>query len=310
MKNQAISRKFHKAGLTLKKYSPEIFVVAGVIGTVAGAVMACKATLKVNEVLDEAKTNIDTIHEASENGKTEAGISYDAQDAKKDLTIVYAQTGVKLLKLYGPAIAVGTLGIYSILKSHDVLKKRNVALAAAYATVDKGFKEYRSRVVERFGKEIDHELKHNIKAQVVEKRVVDEDGNEQIVKETIDVMGPNGYGQYSIVFDDGNKGWDPDPELTKFFLVQQQNTANEILKNRGYLFLNEVYEMLGAQQTKAGQAVGWYYDEKNPTGDNFVDFGMFDIHRQKARDFINGYEKVIVLDFNPDGEILNYVYSK
>lgn len=311
MKNNGkLSRAFHKAGLKLKVHSPEILVAAGIVSTVAGAVLACKATLKVNEVLDEAKTNIEAVHEAKENGKTEAGIVYDEQDAKKDLTIVYTQTGVKLIKLYGPAILLGTLGIASIVKSTDILKKRNIALAAAYTAVDKGFKEYRGRVVERFGKEIDHELKHGIKAEVIEKRVVDENGNEKVETETVKVYDPNNYSPYSIVFDDGNTGWNPDPELTKAFLINQQNYANEILQNRGYLFLNEVYKMLGARQTKSGQVVGWYYDEKNPTGENFVDFGMFDIYNPKARDFVNGLEKVIVLDFNVDGNIMDYVYEK
>ncbi len=118
---------------------------------------------------------------------------------------------------------------------------------------------------------------------------------------------PNNYSPYSIVFDDGNEGWDPDPERTKFFLIQQQNWANERLKAKGHLFLNEVYDMLGARRTKAGAQVGWMYDEKNVVGDNYVDFGIFDTRRSKARDFVNGYEKVIVLDFNVDGYILDLI---
>ena len=188
------------------------------------------------------------------------------------------------------------------------LSKRNVALAAAYTTIDKSFKEYRGRVIERFGKELDRELRYNIKAKEIEETVIDENGNETTVKRTINVMDTeNNYSQYSIVFDDGNLGWVPDPELTKFFLVQQQSHANDTLKAKGHLFLNEVYDMLGARRTKAGQHVGWVYDEKHPVGDNYVDFGMFDIHREKARDFINGHEKVIVLDFNVDGVIDNLI---
>ena len=102
------SRTFNKIGFQLKKHSPEILVVAGVIGTVASAVMACKATLKVNEVIDESKKDIDKIHEAIEHGCTAAGEDYTVEDSKKDLSIVYIQTGVKLAKLYAPAIALGT----------------------------------------------------------------------------------------------------------------------------------------------------------------------------------------------------------
>lgn len=302
-----VSRTFHRAAFQIKKHSPEILVAAGVIGTVASGVLACKATLKVNEVVGNAKDDINKIHEATKRGYTNAGEEYIEEDAKKDLALVYAQTGVKLVKLYGPAVVLGAASIGCMLTSHNIMRKRNVALAAAYTTLDKGFKAYRGRVIERFGEDMDRELKYNIKAKEIEERVVDENGNEKIVAKSINVIDPNHYSPYSIVFDDGNIGWDKDPELTKYFLIQQQNYANELLKSKGHLFLNEVYDMLGAQRTKAGQCVGWVYDEKNATGDNFVDFGIFDIYNPKARDFVNGYEKVIVLDFNVDGDILNYI---
>lgn len=35
--------------------------------------------------------------------------------------------------------------------------------------------------------------------------------------------------------------------------------------------------------------------------DNFIDFGVFDGDRPRARDFVNGYERSILLDFNVDG---------
>ena len=301
-----VTRTFGRMGLKLKKHSPEILMAVGITGVVATTVMACKATLKVNEVLEQPKHDINKIHEATEHGCTASGQDYSEEDSKRDLAIVYTQTGLKLVKLYGPSVALGIASIGCILASNNIMRKRNVALAAAYTAVDNGFKEYRNRVIERFGEELDRELKYNIKAQEIEERVVDENGNESIVKKTIEIAEPN-YSPYSIVFDDGNTGWDDDPELTKYFLIQQQNWANDLLKSRGHLFLNEVYDMLGAQRTKAGAQVGWIYDEKHPVGDNFVDFGLFDINRPKARDFVNGYEKVIVLDFNVDGPILEYI---
>ncbi len=150
-----VSGTFNKVGFQLKKHSPEILVVAGVVGTVASAVLACKATLKVDKVLGETKEKMDKVHESAEKGCTAMGEDYSPEDAKKDTVIVYTQTALKLAKLYAPAVAVGTLSITSILASNNILRKRNVALAAAYATIDKSFKDYRNRVVERFGKEID-----------------------------------------------------------------------------------------------------------------------------------------------------------
>ena len=302
-----LTRTLNRTCLKIKKHSPEILLASGTVGVVVSGVMACKATLKVNEILDESKQQIDTIHSVA--ADPNMAEKYTAEGNKKDLTIVYTQTAVKMIKLYGPSVGLGVVSLGCMIGSNRILSKRNVALAAAYTAIDKSFKEYRGRVIERFGKQLDKELRYNIKAKEIEEVSKDENGHEVVKKEVVDVIDddPNTYSPYSIVFDDGNEGWDPDPERTKFFLIQQQNWANERLKAKGHLFLNEVYDMLGARRTKAGAQVGWVYDEKNVVGDNYVDFGIFDTRRSKARDFVNGYEKVIVLDFNVDGYILDLI---
>ena len=297
-----VSSSFNKMGFKLKKHSPEILVVAGVIGTVASAVMACKATTKVSGILEKTKEDIDSVHDCVANESLAE--EYTSEDAKKDLAIVYIQTGVKLTKLYAPAVALGILSLGSILASNNILRQRNVALAAAYATVDKGFKEYRNRVVERFGEEVERELRHNIKAKKIEKIVVGEDGKEKKVKETVPVASdPSTYSDYARFFDDGCAGWEKDSEYNLMFLRAQQQYANDKLRANGCLFLNEVYDMLGIPRTKAGQVVGWVYNTKNPIGDNYIDFGMYDMHREVVRNFVNGYERTILLDFNVDGNI-------
>ena len=301
-----LTRTLNRVGLKLKKHSPEILVVTGVVGTVASAVMACKATTKIDEVLAETKDNIDKTKDYVE--KKGFSEKYTEEDYKKDLTIFYAKGGLELVKLYAPSVALGALSITAILSGHNVLRKRNVALAAAYATVEKGFKEYRGRVVERFGEELDRELKYNIKSKEVEETTVDEKtGEEKVTKKTVNVADPNNYSTYARFFDDGCTGWTKDPEYNLMFLKNQQRYANDLLKSRGHLFLNEVYDMLGIPRTKAGQVVGWIYDEEYPNGDNFVDFGIYDLYNEKARDFVNGYEKTILLDFNVDGDIMNLI---
>lgn len=305
-----VTRMFYKAGFQLKKHSPEILVSVGVVGTITSAVLACKSTLKVNDVIDEAKTNIDDIHAAAETGKTKAGKEYSLEDSKKDLAIVYAQTGVKFVKLYGPALALGAASISCMLASHNILHKRNAALAAAYTAVDKGFKEYRERVIERFGKDVDKELKYNIKAKQIEETVTDEKGKEKKTKTTVEVADPDLPSPYSKFFDECCANWHKNSEYNLMFLRGQQQWANDVLVSRGYLFLNEVYEALGIPKTDAGQVVGWIYDPENPNheGDNYVDFGIYNVNREKNRDFVNGYERSILLDFNVDGEILHKAF--
>ena len=296
-----VTRKLNKVGFTIKKHSPEILAIAGGVGVVTSAVMACKATLKVNDILDDAKNTVEKIHEVRE--MPEMVDKYTEEDSKKDLAIVYIQTGVKLIKLYGPSVLLGTASLGCIFTSHKILRKRNMALAAAYATVDRGFKEYRSRVVERFGKELDRELKYNIRAKEIEEVVVNEDGTQTSVKNTVEAVDPNVYSEYARFYDDGCLGWSKSSEDNLYFLKCQQNHANELLQSRGHLFLNEVYDMLGIPRTKAGQVVGWVYDKDNCTGDNFVDFGIYDLYNERARAFVNGHERTILLDFNVDGNV-------
>lgn len=297
------SRSAHKVGFKLKKHSPEILVVAGIAGVVTSTVMACKATTKASAITESFKDDMDKIHKASEM----ENVDYTAEDMKKDTAIVYTQTAVKFLKLYGPSVILGAASIACIVGSHNILRKRNVALAAAYTAVDKGFKEYRSRVVERFGEELDKELRYNIKAKEFEETTTDSKGKEKTVKKTVSIADPNEYSDYARVFDNGSYGWSKDAESNLIFLKQQQNWANELLQSKGHLFLNEVYDMLNIPRTKAGQVVGWIYDKEHPTGDNFVDFGIYNLNIEKARDFVNGYERSIVLDFNVDGPILDLI---
>lgn len=303
------SRAFHTVGFTLKKHSPEILAVVGTGLAIGGAVMACKATLKVNDIVDEAKDSLDKIHAVVEDGNMvcKDGNVYNEEDAKKDTAIVYANTAYKLVKLYGPSVVVGTLGLGCLLTSNNILRKRNIALAAAYTTIDKGFKEYRGRVIERFGERIDKELKYNIKAKEVEETIINEDGSEEVVKKTIDVVDGERpqYSDFARFFDVGNPYWEKDPEYNLTFLKQQERYANEKLQSQGYLFLNDVYRLLGIPETKAGQVVGWTYNEVCPNGDNYVDFGLTDVHKPGVRDFVNGYERTILLDFNVDGNILD-----
>ena len=297
-----VNRTLSKAGFQIKKHSPEILIVAGIAGVVTSAVMACKATTKINDILDQTKEEVGKVNDALVNEKIPEDV-YSKEDAKKDLAIIYIQTGVKLVKLYGPSLILGALSITSILASNNILRKRNVALAAAYATIDSSFKEYRSRVIERFGKDLDRELKYNIKAKEISETTVDENGKETTVTKTVPVVESEEPSDYARFFCEGCAGWTKDPEMNLVFLKQQQNWANELLKTRGHLFLNEVYDMLGIERSKAGQVVGWVYDETNPNCDNYVDFGIYDIYNERKRAFVNGWERSILLDFNVDGDI-------
>lgn len=289
----------NKIPMKLRKSSPEILAVTGVVGIVVTVVVACKATTKLSDILDETKEQLDAVHKASE-AETE---DYSEDDAKKDTTIVYVQTGVKIAKLYAPAAVIGVASVSALLGSNHILKKRYTAVAAAYATVDKSFKDYRARVVEKFGDKVDKELKHGIKATEIEETVTDEKGKEKKVKKTVEEVGlPSEYARW---FDETCPDWDKNPEYNLNFLLSQQQFANDRLRAEGYLFLNTVYRALGIPETKAGQIVGWIYAPDDESGKfaNYVDFGLFNADRKINRDSVNGYDRYFIVDPNVDGNI-------
>lgn len=287
----AISRKFARQALLIQKDAPTLLFGTGVVGMVGSTVLACRATLKLEEVTLKAQSDLDT-------AKSLDHPNYSDGDRRKDIAVIYTRSVLKVGRLYGPAVLIGAASVGCLTKSHSMLNERNVALTAAYAAVDKAFEQYRSRVVDKYGEDEDRELRYP--TEVVE--VLDEETGkvEQVKRIGAD---PDGWSMYARFFDEYSKSWSKEPEYNYLFLRCQQNYANDLLKARGHLFLNEVYDMLGLDRSKAGQVVGWVISNE---GDNYVDFGLFD-DRDNVRDFVNGREGSILLDFNVDGIIYDKI---
>lgn len=309
-----VTRGMNRAALTVKKHSPEILAVTGVIGIATSFVMACKATTKLNPILEETKRNIDAVHEAVKAGvattmdpetKELSQVEYTEEDGKKDLTIYSVQGGMKIVKLYAPSVSLGLFSVGCMLGANHILRKRYLDAAAAYTAVNTAFKKYSDRVVDRFGEAMDRELRYGVKAIEVTEEVTDEKtGEVTTVTKTAEVYDPNNRSAYTFVFDENCKGWERDAQLNKMLLLQTQNYFNDKLKRKGHVFLNDVLGELGIQKCRMGNIVGWWYNEEDPIGDNFIDFGLFDIHDENKRLFMNGYEKSVWLEFNCDGNIL------
>ena len=299
--SQNIVTAFHHGKLIVQKNSPAILMGVGIVGVVASTVLACKATLKADQVIAESDYEINKVHLAHETLDSE---KYSEEDFKRDLTIVHVKKVVNIAKLYGPAALVGVASIGCLIGSHHILNKRNVGLMAAYALVDESFKTYRKRVVEELGEKKDLAFRHGLKEETITETETSEDGSKKKVKKTVLTTAIDGYPSgYARYFDESSTQWRSDPTHNIFFLKGQQNYFNDLLKIHGHVFLNEVYDALGFPRTSAGAIVGWVY-EGDGVGDNYIDFGIF---APENVDAVNGYAKQFILDFNVDGVIYDCI---
>lgn len=269
--------------LKAKHKSPHIFFAAGVAGVVGATFLACKATLKLEETVDEITDEIREV-------KTKSHIAKASEsDHYKDLVYVYGKSAIRMGRLYGPAVGIGAISIASLTGAHVQLARRNAALTAAFAGLTKTYNEYRARVIEEIGEERERDIYMDMQNEEFE----DEKGKKKVER----VVGPNGFSPYARMFDEGNLNFLKNAEMNRIFLTVNQNYMNDKLHARGYVFLNEVYDQLGIEHSKAGQVVGWMLDAD---GDGFIDFGL---HEATAAGFTSGYEPRVILDFNVDGNI-------
>lgn len=284
-----------KAGrqiLLARKASPQVLFAGGVVGVVATAVLASKATLNLEETLEDINEKKRMAKELHASGHD----AYSDKDYQQDMAVLGVRSVGKVAKLYMPALIVGTVSIAALTSSHVILTKRNVALTAAYAALDKGFRDYRDRVISELGEEKDKEFLYEKEVRKVEEKT--EKGTK-----TKEVSVAKNASIYARFFDQLNPNWETTPEYNRVWLQAKQNYANDRLNAKGHLLLNDVYDMLGFERTKAGCVVGWVIGGK----DNFVDFGIFNESSPAARDFVNGYEGAILLDFNVDGVIYDKI---
>lgn len=283
-----ITRPAFRAALVGKKYSPQILIGVGIVGVVSAAVMASRATLKAVPAIEVFKEELSDVHAI----KSEA-VTWDKdaeREYKKELVTVYVKNSLVFVKLYAPAVTIGTLSIAALIGSHGIMAKRNAALVTMYKGVEEAYGAYRARVREDIGEDRENELYKGLKEEVV----MADDGPHRIKRSNVVPS------QYDRFFDDSCIHWERNAEYNLLFLTHQQSYLNERLRARGHVMLNEVYDALGFPRTKEGAVVGWVWKKGM---ENYIDFGMFEVSSDKARDFVNGYEKAVLLHFNVQGVV-------
>lgn len=283
----AVALKVARQALKARQNSPSLLFGAGVAGMTCSTVLACRSTLRLEEVMTKTKDDL----ELAKTLLVTEPDKYTDEDCKKDTAVIYIRGAGSLVKLYAPSILLGAASIAALTKSHHILQERNLALTAAYATVAEAFERYRGKVVDKYGENADRDLFY----ETEKVSVVDEKTGKKVTRTRIN---PDGVpSMYARFFDETSPEWSKESEYNYTFLRCQQNWFNDLLTMRGYVMLNQVYEALGIMPTSAGAVVGWVLDGE---GDSFIDFGIFR-DDERVHDFVNGRERSVLLDFNVDG---------
>lgn len=300
-----LGRAMGRTKLLLVKNAPAILTYGGIVVTGVGIYLFCKASMKLEPIREDHRDTIGYIQDKIDDGKiTEKEGRRAIFDERRDYCW-------ELIKLYGPAATTTITGFTMILGGHRIISKRSAAISAAYKALEEGYSQYRQRVREDLGDEYDRKYLYGLKEETEEVTVVGADGQEKKLETTIYKPGDRtpeeiarNVSPYARFFDEYSTQWTRNPEYNLMFLNARQNYANDKLRAKGHLFLNEVYEMLGLPHTQAGSVVGWVL---NKGGDNCVDFGIYDLRDQIKRAFVNGFEPSILLDFNVDGVIYDLI---
>ncbi|MCD7764371.1 MAG: DUF6353 family protein [Lachnospiraceae bacterium] len=326
----SISRSTGMLGLKVQAHSPELLIAGGVVTLIGGVVVACMASRKVDDVIDEHCEAVGDIHdrEADETEEIENSES-TAEEAEtrkkelkksvqKDLTATYFRTGLKFVKLYAPAVCLIGLSLTCFLSSNNILQKRNVALSSAFTALSQEFSDYRGRVAARFGETAEKEIHYNLESETVDVKTKDKNGKTVTEKQTTYSALSNAPGSmYARYFNKETSIYYKRNHIyNEDFLRLTYENLNNMLIARGYLFLNEVYSELGMPIVDYGQMAGWIYDPNGRVRPSHSDTDVLDLRIQEVIEPFNPLdpdakrEKIWMIDPNVEGNILGYINKK
>lgn len=291
------TKMFYAAKEGVKEHSPEILMGFGMVSFIGTIFLACKATTKIEKILNEHEERLDDIDGKLYLSATheEEEYAYSEKEARKDKAVAYLKTASSFARLYAPSILCATVSISSFFASYHIIHGRYVAVSTLAAGLSDTLMKYRRRVVDELGEEMDDHFLNGTDRAKVSVTTMDENGKNKTEKMTIQTMKDNnGIPIYAKFFDESNPNWTKNPNTNLLFLNGQQAHANDLLKIRGMLLLNDVYTMLGLPQTEIGSQVGWFESH----GDDFIDFGLKDDKSERVLAFLQGFEPSILLNFN------------
>lgn len=301
-----------KGQFQFNKHKGLIYTLLAAGLEIGAVVLTAIQSPKANNVLVPANKKIVKLKEELKDDEAIANNLVYPEEHKKEIRKIQLKTVKEVVKIYAvPALLTG-LSITFMGGSYKTMKNKQLALGAAYMTLDSAFKSYRGRVKDKLGDEAENELFRDIREEKI-KRLVEnpETGEIQEIEETIKKA--NSGGVWELLFDAASLLWSKDGRTNWETLMRLQEQANITLKTDGYLFLFDVINMLEIPKTCisqdlliASRSIGWIYDPYDDNRSSWVSFGISDEAghpNEVGLDLFNCVERDVWLAFNPDGNI-------
>ena len=285
--------------------APELYFLGGTACLIMLIPLTYKKSLKFQEVLSKHNQDLKDQEDAANIADTiDVKDEYPTEMRKADRRSIYINTAVDTVKTWAPVVGVAGLSVLCYGKSFGILQGRYFAAASMAASLTQENRLLKKKIREEIGDEAYEKLTRPKTETVVDPETGE---TEEVPVDASDLE--EFRWPYQRIFDEANPNWTKNAEANKFFLNGKERWANKLLHDRGFLYLNEVYEMLEFPEQEwsdAGQIYGWRYykDPKEAAfhkADNKVSFGLLPTTTGNVS-FLNGANPSIILTFNIDPE--------
>ena len=290
--------KMANAKFYIKKNSPEILVGAG-IATLIGSL--------VYTVIGTLDTGVDVTNAVCELDEVENDDSLMEEERRKKKHGIYIHAGLNIARNYAPAVTLAMASAGCLIGSNAIMRRRAFSLAAAYSALDATFSDYRTRVIDEYGDEVDKKMRYGLTTKEVEVEQVDEETGEVVkTKATVtegDESATTVWYKRQYELSDGtvivNPNWQPNKDLNATFVLAQIAWFNGRLSRGEHVWQDDIYKELGIPvdgYRQEAHVLGWTPDK---SGEKYIKCRLY--NKEESGDFISNDDGDILLAFNPDG---------
>lgn len=282
----------------IKKNSPEILVGAG-IATLIGSL--------VYTVIGTLNTGVDVTNAVCEIDEVENDDSLMEEERRKKKHGIYINAGLNIARNYAPAVTLATVSAGCLIGSNAIMRRRAFSLAAAYSALDSTFSDYRTRVIDEYGDEVDKKMRYGLTTKEVEVEQIDEETGEVVkTKATVtdaDESATTVWYKRQYELSDGtvivNPNWQPNKDLNTTFVLAQIAWFNGRLSRGEHVWQDDIYKELGIPvdgYRQEAHVLGWTPDKN---GEKYIKCRLY--NKEESGEFISNDDGDLLLAFNPDG---------